>query len=454
MATNFNVDSRYVADEQRLFLVGGRINGGFFTNMVEIYNMITHQWSYGPTMNYKRTISGVVIDPITTHLYAIGGFGSNDTHDNVYLDSIEYMNITALDQWSFVPSILPTGVSDTTAVLYKQLIYIIGSGKNAQHAIYTLDPANNVIESMDGYLPYRIFNAVVFKDVLYAFGGMNSTSYDYLDSWLTLDISSAPSKYPSTAPILITTEPVTLTPTYNPLSGEHTSTQYVSNETNLSASATTWGTYNGQEVLDVTQSTDTVFLEEETFVIYGVVGGMFIFCCCLIGAYILYKHSQSTESSQHSQSVKNMNKNKRIVTDDFITNDIVPEGVRKRKQKDVLDLQYWFDEIIGLPQYFDHFINAGYESINFIKEIQNIEEELVGIGIEIENHRMQIYQQIKKLKGEMIVNAREEGDTSLDGINTNDEGCQSMDVVTNHITPTGELVIKRTDVINHTIFIS
>eukprot|EP01083_Nonionella_stella_P217043 779432_1 len=168
MATNFNVDSRYVADEQRLFLVGGRINGGFFTNMVEIYNMITHQWSYGPTMNYKRTISGVVIDPITTHLYAIGGFGSNDTHDNVYLDSIEYMNITALDQWSFVPGILPTGVSDTTAVLYKQLIYIIGSGKNAQHAIYTLDPANNVIDSMDGYLPYRIFNAVVFKDVLYA----------------------------------------------------------------------------------------------------------------------------------------------------------------------------------------------------------------------------------------------------------------------------------------------
>eukprot|EP01083_Nonionella_stella_P313974 1129297_1 len=79
--------------------------------------------------------------------------------------------------------------------------------------------------------------------------------------------------------------------------------------------------------------------------------------------------------------------------------DATPLAVERRMHKDALDLQYWLHDVVGLPQYFDLFMNSGYEGTDFIKEIQEI-EELIEVGIESEQHRNQIFKEIVRLNGE------------------------------------------------------
>eukprot|EP01083_Nonionella_stella_P102058 290016_1 len=79
--------------------------------------------------------------------------------------------------------------------------------------------------------------------------------------------------------------------------------------------------------------------------------------------------------------------------------DETPIGVRRRMQSDALDVQYWLQSVVELPQYYSDFVNSGYESLHFIKEIPNI-TELDEMGIKTKAHQKRMFEEIIKLKGE------------------------------------------------------
>ena len=57
----------------------------------------------------------------------------------------------------------------------------------------------------------------------------------------------------------------------------------------------------------------------------------------------------------------------------------------------------WLGETVGLPQYHLHFIQSGYESLDFIKAISSI-DELEEIGIITKVHQIRLREHINRLK--------------------------------------------------------
>merc|ERR1712187_301113 len=64
-------------------------------------------------------------------------------------------------------------------------------------------------------------------------------------------------------------------------------------------------------------------------------------------------------------------------------NDIIDDD----KNMDRILLKKWLDNVVKLGEYYDNFIQNGYESVQFVKEIRNI-LELKEIGIELKEHQM------------------------------------------------------------------
>ena len=60
-------------------------------------------------------------------------------------------------------------------------------------------------------------------------------------------------------------------------------------------------------------------------------------------------------------------------------------------------LRVWLENNVKLAQYYDTFIAAGYESIEFVIEINHV-NELTEIGIQLPDHQMKIMAEIKKLR--------------------------------------------------------
>ena len=57
----------------------------------------------------------------------------------------------------------------------------------------------------------------------------------------------------------------------------------------------------------------------------------------------------------------------------------------------------WLGETVGLYRYYSCFVENGYESLDFIKEISN-NEELVAVGITIKDHQIKLMRHINSLK--------------------------------------------------------
>merc|ERR1712013_5010 len=57
----------------------------------------------------------------------------------------------------------------------------------------------------------------------------------------------------------------------------------------------------------------------------------------------------------------------------------------------------WMDMVVHLPQYFSLFVDAGYEDLSYIENMQLTEQDLVQIGIEKRGHRHKILTEIKKM---------------------------------------------------------
>ena len=59
----------------------------------------------------------------------------------------------------------------------------------------------------------------------------------------------------------------------------------------------------------------------------------------------------------------------------------------------------WFDETLKLPQYYEKFIEEGYDDMSYLFEfdLEDGDQELKNIGITKKPHRRRILKEIKKL---------------------------------------------------------
>ena len=86
-----------------------------------------------------------------------------------------------------------------------------------------------------------------------------------------------------------------------------------------------------------------------------------------------------------------------------ITKEVHSMGITTKSDSNVDHLEghkaidLWLKTVIGFPQYFNNFIQAGYDSIEFIKEIANI-QELHEIGITSNKDCEMILNGIQRLK--------------------------------------------------------
>ena len=79
----------------------------------------------------------------------------------------------------------------------------------------------------------------------------------------------------------------------------------------------------------------------------------------------------------------------------------------------------WMDMVVHLPQYFKLFVDAGYEDLTYIENMQLTEQDLIQIGIEKRGHRQKILQEIKGLKPEINDNIIIDTPTIISNDNNN-----------------------------------
>eukprot|EP01084_Bolivina_argentea_P139236 244949_1 len=78
-------------------------------------------------------------------------------------------------------------------------------------------------------------------------------------------------------------------------------------------------------------------------------------------------------------------------------NSKIEEEIKEDDQKQII--REWLSSVVGLEQYYDIFIKNGYESLEFIKNIES-KGELWDIGIKLKGHQTHILAEIKKLNSE------------------------------------------------------
>eukprot|EP01084_Bolivina_argentea_P184865 318833_1 len=100
-------------------------------------------------------------------------------------------------------------------------------------------------------------------------------------------------------------------------------------------------------------------------------------------------------------------KDKNIVEINVITNEIEIiddedeknveiQNISPQKNQMIQEYKAWFDDVLGLPQYYELFIHEGYENLNYLDDDID-EQELIDIGINKKPHRTRLLKEIKKL---------------------------------------------------------
>eukprot|EP01083_Nonionella_stella_P250423 864883_1 len=89
-----------------------------------------------------------------------------------------------------------------------------------------------------------------------------------------------------------------------------------------------------------------------------------------------------------------------------------PNVLDKKAHSNMLELQTWLQNEVGLSQYLEVLVSNGYESMQIVKDISN-STELKDIGIESKQHQMVIMEEIHKWKNKHAKDAQDQ-DGGLD----------------------------------------
>eukprot|EP01083_Nonionella_stella_P159841 521885_1 len=211
-----------------LFVVGGSHQstpGGTesWLKTVLMLNVSSNAWDSAPQLSTAREDLSCVVDPQNGRLFAIGGY--NDISS--WLSSIERFQINLDDinanSWQSNGN-LKSPLSYSTSVVYKSVVYVIGgSYKDGvwkyRDEVQTIDTETPyAVSELSERLSYQISDAaaIVFNDVLYAFGGYGTSGE--VNTFMKYEFTSSnPTSYPTDNPSLTPT----ISPTGNPFTALH-----------------------------------------------------------------------------------------------------------------------------------------------------------------------------------------------------------------------------------------
>ena len=109
-------------------------------------------------------------------------------------------------------------------------------------------------------------------------------------------------------------------------------------------------------------------------------------------------HPESVGTNHHRDESNETDSNDNTLS---MTNENSPGSVAEGNQGMEItgteEVRVWLKEKVGLPQYLTNLVQNGYDSINMIKEIENV-SDLVEIGIEDCDHSDRIMEAILEIK--------------------------------------------------------
>eukprot|EP01083_Nonionella_stella_P008960 25969_1 len=202
------------ATDEYLFVIGGKNNG----NTAQTLHLLSAEWAVS-YMNTARRSSSCTIDRDRTTLYAIAG------QDQVYIDSIEMLNITDIGAQSWVlldETLTDHGLQGTRALLHQKSnrIFVIGGfGPNWSNSVHIINTVTNHVTLSSDLLPYNVTTtaALIVDNILYAFGGYGDKhqSPRQFDTWMFYILSN-PTAFPSQTPTSFPSQTPTPFPSQTP----------------------------------------------------------------------------------------------------------------------------------------------------------------------------------------------------------------------------------------------
>eukprot|EP01083_Nonionella_stella_P108005 313564_1 len=354
---------------ESVYVVGGWNYGSL--NLIQMLNLSTLQWLAAPAMNQPRDSSGCIVH--NGYLWAFGGFYNG----NLGLHSNERINTTSIMQnkWHNVDP-FPNVTAPARCVSWKGVIYIFGSDGN----VYLLNASTGVIALSVDHLPYQYiqFAPIISNGILYVFGTYKEgENLRFTDKWIYLNLTSS-----TTGPTLSPSHDLSKTPSNDPTQTTSLATTHMNTHERSS------------------QGTDDVGIY--VYVVIAVIG---ICIFCIIVRYlckrIRKKHPAEIQVKETSDTSINTTNNASI--SQHIQLDTLGSGcnvmgvVATRNHSNHLEVQYWLENVVQIPSYYDILITNGYDSLAIIREIADV-TELVEIGIESKEHQNIMLREIEELK--------------------------------------------------------
>ena len=194
--SNLNTgDACYAANDDYLFVIGGRLNAGSSINNVirmELsgVSQAIYIWEEVPSMIEDRTDASCIID-LQNRLYAIGGQSlsgpppfppASSSIERIQIQS----NMTQLS-WTKIGD-LTVGLGGTRSLIIDGLIYVFGGYTdkfpgNALDIIHIIDPVAATVTLLNETLPYAAYGIgmINFNGLIYGFGGQ--TGFTPFNAW-------------------------------------------------------------------------------------------------------------------------------------------------------------------------------------------------------------------------------------------------------------------------------
>merc|ERR1712154_175360 len=101
------------------------------------------------------------------------------------------------------------------------------------------------------------------------------------------------------------------------------------------------------------------------------------------------KETENKKDEKEKKKSKKKKKKEAIV--------IAPSKAKKLTAKQQL-FKTWLEMVVHLPQYFELFVDAGYEDLSYLENMKLTELDLTQIGIDKPGHRLKILHEIQNMK--------------------------------------------------------
>eukprot|EP01083_Nonionella_stella_P118781 354699_1 len=416
------------ATDEYLFVIGGKNNG----NTAQTLHLLSAEWAVS-YMNTARRSSSCTIDRDRTTLYAIAG------QDQVYIDSIEMLNITDIGAQSWVlldETLTDHGLQGTRALLHQKSnrIFVIGGfGPNWSNSVHIINTVTNHVTLSSDLLPYNVTTtaALIVDNILYAFGGYGDAhqSPRLFDTWMfyilsnpTAFPSQTPTSFPSQTPTPFPSQTPTPFPSQTPTPFPSQTPTSFPSQTPTSFPSQTTSTFPSQTPTSFPSQTPSTFPSRSSPLTTQVVSApsdillvsttsnatpittlthqtsrkdyslsialtLTAIVACLAAivfiVYMLKKHRKAYTEFKNDAH--------RMTMDEM--HHVVPCSDERERERMIS----WLRNTVGLEQYIPLFLDCGYDSMRMVQEIEG-RQDLIDMGIIKVAHQILLLKAIGKIQ--------------------------------------------------------